>query len=545
MSLRRLLWLLPAGLVVLVAFNMAMLLVQERQSHAVFEQAGTAQDQRDLLGRIRTDCEAITFKAVAWTLTRRTSQERQYIEGKKACLDAVAKAERAMPHRHEAIAGLERQLHALATVLEAIQAEHTDETKMVTVGRLEREVQPANAAIRKTLDNLTRMVDGESAVLTTNALEQQARTLWLGGLIGVLAILVGALLARIVTRRILNSVSEAVTVASALAEGDLGVAPTVRRADEIGQLLAGMDQARRAWIAAIGEIHGVTRSIAEAAEEIARDAEMLNGRSLDASSNLRQTSASMTELLSTVQASTASALRAAELAGAATGSAHEGNAAMGEVVKTMEDLSAASARIGEIVAVIDSIAFQTNLLALNAAVEAARAGDQGRGFAVVAGEVRALAQRSSQAAGEILGLIGTSVAGVEAGARNATGASHKILHVGESIEQVSTMIADVSKAAHRQSGEIDQLSKSIGELDRLTESNTRMVGSWTERASDLRAELQRLAGLVSRFKLPEGENHENRGRSPTSDVELRDAVLFPSDPKAEKNDRVRALMRVH
>jgi len=218
---------------------------------------------------------------------------------------------------------------------------------------------------------------------------------------------------------------------------------------------------------------------------------------------------------------------------------------MGEVVKTMEDLSAASARIGEIVAVIDSIAFQTNLLALNAAVEAARAGDQGRGFAVVAGEVRALAQRSSQAAGEIRGLIGTSVAGVEAGARNATGASHKILHVGESIEQVSTMIADVSKAAHRQSGEIDQLSKSIGELDRLTESNTRMVGSWTERASDLRAELQRLAGLVSRFKLPEGENHENWGRSPISDVELRDAVLFPSDPKAEKNDRVRALMRVH
>jgi methyl-accepting chemotaxis protein len=223
---------------------------------------------------------------------------------------------------------------------------------------------------------------------------------------------------------------------------------------------------------------------------------------MDAASNLRQTATSMAELLSTVEASTASARRAAELAGAATGSAHEGEAAMGEVVRTMDNLSAASSRIGEIVAVIDSIAFQTNLLALNAAVEAARAGDQGRGFAVVAGEVRALAQRSSVAAGEIRGLINTSVEGVETGARSAAGASDKILHVGESIEQVSTMIADVSRAASRQSQEIDQLSKSIGELDRLTEHNTRMVGSWTDRAGHLRGELQRLAGLVKRFRLP-------------------------------------------
>jgi len=171
-------------------------------------------------------------------------------------------------------------------------------------------------------------------------------------------------------------------------------------------------------------------------------------------------------------------------------------------VKTMDDLNAASSKIAEIVAVIDSIAFQTNLLALNAAVEAARAGEQGRGFAVVAAEVRALAQRSSQAAGEIRGLIGTSVAGVKEGARSASGASRKIVHMGESIEQVSVMIADVSSAASRQNREIDQLSRTVAELDQLTQNNTRMVGSWTDRAEHLREELQRLAGLVQRFRLP-------------------------------------------
>src|SRR5207253_9820465 len=153
----------------------------------------------------------------------------------------------------------------------------------------------------------------------------------------------------------------------------------------------------------------------------AGDAGALSESSRHAASNLRDTARSMTELLSTVEESTESARRVAELAGNATGSAHEGGAAMGEVVQTMDKLSAASTKIAEIVAVIDGIAFQTNLLALNAAVEAARAGEQGRGFAVVASEVRALAQRSSQAAGEIRGLIGTSVERVEKGARSAAG----------------------------------------------------------------------------------------------------------------------------
>ncbi|HUP28654.1 MAG TPA: methyl-accepting chemotaxis protein [Usitatibacter sp.] len=530
MSLQRLLRLLPVGLVVLVAVNLGMLWIQERQSRATFDQIRVAQSQRDVLGGVRENCEALTFKAVAWTLTRRSTQGRQYQDGKKACFDAVAAAEAAMPNAAGALAQLRQRQTQLAAMLEAIQADHTDENKMVTVGRLEREVQPLTAAIHKQLDDLTRAADEESARLMSSALAQQERTLWLGALLGFSAIVVGAMLVRIVTRRILMSVEEAVNVASALAAGDLSVAPRVRRSDEIGKLLAAMDQARLAWIAAIGEIHGATRYIAEASEEIARDAGTLNESSVRAASNLRDTARSMNELLSTVAASTGSAKRAAELAGTATGSAHEGEAAMAEVVRTMEKLSAASAKIGEIVTVIDSIAFQTNLLALNAAVEAARAGEQGRGFAVVASEVRALAQRSSVAAGEIRELIATSVEGVQSGATSAAGASEKILHVGESIEQVSQMIGEVSGAANRQSREIDQLSRTVDELDRVTEGNTRMVGSWTERAGHLREELQRLAGLVNRFRLP-----AEHSQAPV------ESLAPPSEPRLPAAPRKRRL----
>ncbi len=503
MSLQRLLRLLPIGLVVLVSLTLGMLWVQHDQSRTTFDQIRVAQAQRDVLAKVRADCEALTFKAVAWTLTRRSSQGRQYQEGKAACLESVQQAERAMPQSGKALGQMKDRLETLATLLEAIQSDHTDETKMVTVGRLEREVQPATAAIHKQLDDLTRVADDESARLMAAALAQQESTLWLGGLLGVIAVLVGAFLVHVVTRRILFSVGEAVTVASALAEGDLGVAPRVKRDDEIGKMLSAMDQARMAWISAIGEIHDVTKYLAETSDQIAQDAGTLNERSVHAASSLRDTARSMGELQSTVAASTASAKRAAELAGQATGSAHHGEAAVGDVVKNMESLSAASSQIGEIVGVIDSLAFQTNLLALNAAVEAARAGEQGRGFAVVASEVRALAQRSATAAGEIRQLIGKSVTDTQLGAKNAAGASGKIVQVGQSIEQVSAMIADVSGAASRQSREIDQLSHTIGELDQLTQNNTRMVGSWTDRASHLREELQRLAELVQRFRLPE------------------------------------------
>jgi hypothetical protein len=190
-TLQRLLRLLPIGLVVLVSLILGMLLVQERQSRTTFDQIRDAQLQRDAFGRVRTNCEALTFKAVAWTLTRRSSQGRQYQEGKKACFDAVEQAGSAVPWAKAKLAELGQKLTELATLLEAIQAEHTDENKMVTVGRLEREVQPLTAAIAQSLDSLAREADAESGRHMAQALAQQSRTLWLGAILGGVAIVGG------------------------------------------------------------------------------------------------------------------------------------------------------------------------------------------------------------------------------------------------------------------------------------------------------------------------------------------------------------------
>src|SRR5260221_2146884 len=125
MSLQRLLRLLPIGLVALFSLNMGMMLLQDRQSRATFDQVGIAQVQRDMLGKIRTNCEALTFKAVAWTLTRRSSQGRQYQEGKKACFDVVSQAEDAMPQAREALPSLNQRVRQLAGLVGALPSELT------------------------------------------------------------------------------------------------------------------------------------------------------------------------------------------------------------------------------------------------------------------------------------------------------------------------------------------------------------------------------------------------------------------------------------
>jgi methyl-accepting chemotaxis protein len=167
----------------------------------------------------------------------------------------------------------------------------------------------------------------------------------------------------------------------------------------------------------------------------------------------------------------------------------------------MNEISAASRKISDIIGVIDGIAFQTNILALNAAVEAARAGEQGRGFAVVAGEVRTLAQRSAAAAKEIKSLIGSSVERVETGGRLVQDAGSTMHEIVASVQRVSSIVGEITAAASEQSSGIGEVNGAVTQLDRMTQQNAALVEESAAAAESLKEQAQRLAGVVSTFRL--------------------------------------------
>jgi len=206
-----------------------------------------------------------------------------------------------------------------------------------------------------------------------------------------------------------------------------------------------------------------------------------------------------------------------------TSPATRGGEVVGQVVHTMDEITASSRKIGDIIGTIDGIAFQTNSLALNAAVEAARAGEQGRGFAVVAGEVRTLAQRSAEAAREIKQLIGTSVEKVDAGSRLVADAGAQMDDIVGQVRRVADLISEISAAAVEQTSGIGQVNNAIGQLDQVTQQNAALVEESAAAADSLKQQAKRMVEVVSAFKLP-GHSHQGSHAATPAPAHVRAAA---------------------
>ena len=295
---------------------------------------------------------------------------------------------------------------------------------------------------------------------------------------------------------------EAETALDAIASGNLAIDVPTGGDDEIGRLLKAVRRTRDSLADVLGQVRDSTGNVSSASAEIALGNQDLSNRTETMASNLQRTANSMSQLTSTVNQSSDAAQQANQLAASATDVAQRGGLVVAQVVSTMAAIQESSARITEIIGVIDGIAFQTNILALNAAVEAARAGEQGRGFAVVASEVRSLAQRSAAAAREIKTLIGTSSERVDSGSRLVRDAGTTMSDIVGSVQRVTDIIAEISAASREQSGSIGQIHGAVTELDQVTQQNAALVEQSAAAAESLREQAAQLSGVLERFQLP-------------------------------------------
>jgi methyl-accepting chemotaxis protein len=329
----------------------------------------------------------------------------------------------------------------------------------------------------------------------------QSSTRWWVGVPTLLVLVLLVALLWTMARAISASLDEARAVAQRVAAGDLSQDVAITRHDEVGAVLAALSEMQASLRRMVADVRSGTDSMTSASTEIAQGNADLSTRTEAQASNLQQTAASMEQLTSTVKQNADAAKQANQLAASASEVAARGGAVVGQVVSTMDGISAQSRKIAEIIGVIDGIAFQTNILALNAAVEAARAGEQGRGFAVVAGEVRNLAQRSAQAAREIKALISDSVEKVESGSRLVGEAGKTMDDIVAQVKRVTDLIGEITAATLEQSSGIGQVNQAVTQLDQMTQQNAALVEQSAAAAESMKEQARRLAEAVAVFRL--------------------------------------------
>ena len=492
--------------------------------------------QLDLHGRIVShygldlDPEPVSYHLVIATMTQLPQLAEQLGKLRGSGAGILARGQATVADR-AMLGGLSEsargEMHRLLATLERA-LEHDPALRERMAGPIEQ----ARAGVERTREMLrTDLIEAEALTLpsaeyfqaTTKAIDQVfavhglasealagalqvrtarlQRTEWL--VIGLSVLMVGlcGLLARSIVRSILQATDDARRMAERIAAGDLSPEPLRAGEDELGRMVQAMEAMRLSLTEVVGTVRENAVSVAAASAQIAQGNIDLSSRTEQQAAALQQTAATMDQLGSTVSHNADHAREADGLAREASTLASRGGEMVSQVVGTMGGISEASRKIGDIIGVIDSIAFQTNILALNAAVEAARAGEQGRGFAVVATEVRNLAQRSAEAAREIKALISTSVERVEQGVSLVDQTGRSVGEVVASIRRVSDIVAQISAASAEQSTGVAQVGQAVTQMDRATQQNAALVEQSAAAAGTLKSQAEQLVDAVARFRV--------------------------------------------
>lgn len=403
----------------------------------------------------------------------------------------------------------------LAMHEQLIAASRKNETERARA-MLDKESKPIYDRFSATLLKLVELNNkgGADESVKSDQIYGRARMALLSGVVAAIAVTIafGLWLVRSIGRPLASAVEATDRVAS----GDFTQPIEFRGEDEAAQVLKALARMQTNLASVVAGVRANSESVATASDEIAHGNQDLSQRTEEQASALQQTAATMEQLGNTVRINTDNAKQANQLAQMASAVASQGGEVVGQVVSTMQGINDSSRKIGDIIGVIDGIAFQTNILALNAAVEAARAGEQGRGFAVVASEVRTLAQRSAEAAKEIKVLIGHSVEQVEQGTLLVDQAGKTMDEIVGSIRKVSDIVAEISMASQEQSTGISQIEDAISQMDQVTQQNAALVEESAAAASSLNGQAQQLVQAMAVFKLAHERSEvlHGRGRAP-------------------------------
>ena len=305
-----------------------------------------------------------------------------------------------------------------------------------------------------------------------------------------------------------------------LSQGDLVFRLTASFAPEYERLKADFNAAMEQLQDTVTTVSDNTALIRSGAAEIATASDDLSRRTERQAATLEQTAAALDQITATVRKTAEGATHARDVVSTAKADAERSGDVVRRAVQAMSAIEGSSRQIGQIIGVIDEIAFQTNLLALNAGVEAARAGDAGRGFAVVASEVRGLAQRSAEAAKEIRTLISASGQQVGQGVDLVGETGQALARIGAQVSEINAIVADMASSAHEQSTALQEVNTAINQMDQMTQQNAAMVEQSTAANQALSQETGELARIIGRFRTAQ-HPESVQGASEAGDAPVR------------------------
>ncbi|AMO48495.1 methyl-accepting chemotaxis protein [Kosakonia oryzendophytica] len=371
--------------------------------------------------------------------------------------------------------------------------------KMVSDGGI---TATASVALSANLNGMLKYNYDLAKEYAQNNHQQYISTFWLlvGTIIGLVA-LVAVFATSILSylNKGLKSLQTSMgTISNTL---DLTVKVDLHKKDELGATAESFNNLMDKIRQVLASVKEASNEVDIAASEIAKSNDDLSSRTESQASSLEQTAASMNELSVTVKHNMDNAQEANTFIGRVQSMVNESHRELSSLQKSIDDISASSAKISEITDIIDGIAFQTNILALNAAVEAARAGEQGKGFAVVAGEVRSLSQRSSVAARDIRGLIDEAIKNVDQGVSYAANVTTRMNDALGAVDETTVLINQVNNSSTEQSHGIEQVNIAVSQMEGNLQQNAAMVEEMATAANSLSHQAGKLLNDVNAFKL--------------------------------------------